>query len=157
MSYEKIMKYLESRIKELERRIKEFSEELEILKAMAAELSKGRAETQRTRESSAEEQPEGVKIIYYESDVIANEIPTAEGVRIVLRGGLRADDVFVEGFLMKLLDELRERRDLVDYKVKESNGYLTEVTLVNPTQLALKQVEMAIRYVWSKSVSKQTQ
>ena len=156
MGYERIMRYLESRIKELERRIKELSEELETLKAIATELSEGRAETQKVREGGVEEQPEGVKIIYYESDVIANEIPTTEGVRVVLRGGLRVDEEFVEGFLMKLLDELRERRDLADYKVKESNGYLAELTLVNPTQLALKQVEMAIRYVWSRSVSKQT-
>ncbi len=155
MSYDKILKYLESRIKELEKRIKELSEELETLKAIAAEFSKGRAEiSQKPREGGIEEQPEGVKIIYYESDVIANEIPTTEGVRIVLRGGLRVDDELVEGFLIRLLDELRERRDLADYKVKESNGYLAEVTLISPTQLALKQVEMAIRYVWSRSVSK---
>jgi len=155
VSYDKIMRYLESKIKELEKRIKELSEELEALKTIAAELSKGKAEApQKLREGGGEEQPEGVKIIYYESDVIANEIPTTEGVRIVLRGGLRVDDELVEGFLMKLLDELREKRDLADYKVKESNGYLAEVTLISPTQLALKQVEMAIRYVWSRSASK---
>jgi polyhydroxyalkanoate synthesis regulator phasin len=157
MNYEKVMKYLRSRIEELERRIKELSEELEVLKAIASELSKGRAEAQRVREEGAEGQPEGVKVIYYESDVIANEIPTTDGVRVVLRGGLRVDDELVESFLMKLLDELKDRGDLADYRVKESNSYLTEVVLVNPTQLALKQVETAIRYVWSRSVSKQSQ
>lgn len=153
MSRDRVVRYLEGRIKELERKIKELSEELEILKQLSAEFSGAKYGASVGSEGSEEKlaQKEPIRVIYVENEIIANEVVTESGVRIVLRGGLRVDDEVVTNFLLKVLDELKERKDLASYSIHESRGYISEIELVNPSQIALRQIEIALKYAWSKS------
>ncbi len=153
MSQDRVVKYLENRIKELEKKIRELNEELEILRELMAEYSKSKqisvsVGTNEVRTSSQEK--EKVKVLYVEDEIIASEVISDDLVKIVLRSGLRSDDEVVANFLLKVLEELRERKDLVDYKVQESGGYIIQIDLVGPSPLALRQVELALKYVWSR-------
>lgn len=155
MSQEKIAKYLESRIKEVEKKIKELTEELEILRQLASEYTGTRepATTSAHGEESKLSQQEKIKVIYVEDEIIANEVISDNSIKIVLRGGIRADDEVVVNFLLKILEELRQKKDLGDYRLRESGGYIAQIDLLNPTPIALRQVEIALKYVWSKHSS----
>ena len=155
MSRDRVAKYLEERIRELEKRIRELSEELEILRQIAAELPGIKYGAQVSPEGGEERsvQKERVKVIYVGDEIIANEVATGDGVKIVLRGGLRVDDEIVTNFLIRVLDELKGRKDLTDYRIRESGGYISEIELVNPSHIALKQIEIALKYVWDKVTS----
>ncbi|MDW8010087.1 MAG: hypothetical protein RMH84_00605 [Sulfolobales archaeon] len=149
------MKYLESRIKEVERRIKELTEELEILRYLASTISSSRQSVHPTSYSEEVKvaQQEKVRVIYAEEEIIANEVLSDGTVKIVLRGGIRLNDEVVANFLLKILEELKGKKDIGDYRLKESGGYITQIDLINPTPIALKQVEIALKYVWSKHSS----
>ncbi|MEM2007047.1 MAG: hypothetical protein QXG17_00515 [Sulfolobales archaeon] len=155
MSQDKISKYLENRIREIEKKIKELSEELEILKQIASAFpgSKQGVVQQVHSEEAKVAQQEKIKVIYAEDEIIANEIVADNMVKIVLRGGIRSEDEIVVNFLLKILEELKGRKDLDDFKLKESGGYITQIDLLNPTSIAIRQVEIALRYVWSKHSS----
>lgn len=155
MSQDRAVKYLEDRIREIERRIKELTEELEILRQIASTLAaaKQRARPVSQGEDSRTPHQERVRVIYAEDEIIANEIVSEDSVKVVLRSGVRSSDKVVENFLLKLLEELKERGDLRDYKLRESGGYITQIDLVGPTQIALRQVEIALKYVWGKHAS----
>jgi len=155
LSQEKISKYLENRIREIEKKIKELSEELEILKQIASafpSVKQGVAQPAYSEEAKVTQQ-EKIKVIYAEDEIIANEIVGDNTVKIVLRGGIRSDDEIVTNFLLKILEELKGRKDLDDFKLKESGGYITQIDLLNPTSIAIRQIEIALRYVWSKHSS----
>jgi len=155
LSQDKISKYLENRIREIEKKIKELSEELEILKQIASAFpgSKQGVVQQVHSEEAKVAQQEKIKVIYAEDEIIANEIVADNMVKIVLRGGIRSEDEIVVNFLLKILEELKGRKDLDDFKLKESGGYITQIDLLNPTSIAIRQVEIALRYVWSKHSS----
>lgn len=153
MSQDKIAKYLENRIRELEKRIRELSEELEILKELATEYSKSKQISITATASEVKTPPqekEKVKVLYVENEIIASEVISDDLVKIVLRSGLKSDDEVVANFLLKVLEELRERGDLTDYKIQESGGYIIQIDLIGPNPLALRQAELALKYVWSK-------
>lgn len=155
MSQDKVARYLENRIKEIERKIKELTEELEILKQIASVFpsSKQGVSTQVYGEEARMAQQEKVRVIYADDEIIANEVISDNTVKIVLRGGIKSDDEVVTNFLLRILDELRGKRDLDDYKLRESGGYITQIDLLNPSSIALRQVEIALKYVWSKHAS----
>ncbi|MCX8184468.1 MAG: hypothetical protein RMI56_06305 [Sulfolobales archaeon] len=155
MSQDKIAKYLENRIREIERKIKELTEELEILKHLATTISSTRQDTYITSYSDEVKvaQQEKIRVIYVEEEIVANEIISDGTIKIVLRGGIRSGDEVVTNFLLKILEELKEKKDISDYRLKESGGYITQIDLLNPTSIALRQVEIALKYVWSKHSS----
>ncbi|MEM4831463.1 MAG: hypothetical protein QXU65_00105 [Sulfolobales archaeon] len=157
MSQEKISKYLENKIREIEKKIRELSEELEILKQIASALSSVRPGVSQPAysEEAKVAQQEKIRVIYSGDEIIANEIVADNTVKIVLRSGIQSDDEVVTNFLLKILEELKERKDLDDFKLKESGGYITQIDLLNPSSIAIKQVEIALRYVWSKHSSSQ--
>ncbi len=155
MSQDRVAKYLEERIRELERRIRELTEELEILKQLASSLNtmRRRAQAESHGEDSKVLQQEKVRVVYAEDEIIANEVISEDAVKVVLRSGIKSSDRVVENFLLKILEELREKGDLRDYRLRESGGYITQIDLLGPTPMALRQIEIALKYVWSKHVS----
>ncbi|MEM4936401.1 MAG: hypothetical protein QW780_05280, partial [Sulfolobales archaeon] len=114
MSQEKISKYLENKIREIEKKIRELSEELEILKQIASALSSVRPGVSQPAysEEAKVAQQEKIRVIYSGDEIIANEIVADNTVKIVLRSGIRSDDEVVTNFLLKILEELKERKDL---------------------------------------------
>ncbi len=155
MSQDRVARYLEDKIREVERRIKELTEELEILKQLASALTTAgrRSQAESRNEDSKVFQQERVRVIYAEDEIIANEVISEDAVKVVLRSGVRSSDKVVENFLLRILEELREKGDLKDYRLRESGGYITQIDLLGPTPMALRQVEIALKYVWSKHVS----
>lgn len=156
MSQDKVVKYLENRIKELERKIRELNEELEILRELIAEYSKTKqigVTADITEARTSPQEKEKVKVLYVEDEIIASEVVSDNLVKIVLRSGLKSDDKVVANFLLKVLEELRKRKDLADYKIQESGGYITQIDLIGPSPLALRQVELALKYVWGRTAA----
>ncbi len=134
-------------IRKLEERIRRLEEELSFYREMLKAL-RGAPESEKNREKI---RPESVKIISKGDDILANVVQLDNGIKVMLRESIPRDHPAFESFMLKLLEEMKKRGDIIDFEVKESRGYVIEISVVgNVTRRSLREIELALLYLWDE-------
>ncbi|MGC8975983.1 MAG: hypothetical protein ACP5KB_07295, partial [Thermoprotei archaeon] len=91
-----------------------------------------------------------VDVIAVGDNVIANVIVSQEGLRIILTEALPANHPLITSFLVRILEEQKERGFVETYRVNEKRGYVHDIEVKGKiNNLVYKEIEAAISYVWS--------
>ncbi len=139
---EDLIKYLEERIERLRR-------ELSILEKLLSLVKEEAAEAEVTEEGEA--RPESVKVVSSKGNVIADIVKAGGRIKVVFTETLPANKPAVKAFLLKLLDDLVDEGVISSYRVNERKGFITGIEVLgNPPRRFYKDLELAIRYVWSE-------
>ncbi len=137
LNNEELKNYLRKKIEELRNEI-QYLEEL--LKILEGERSIETSLLQATR----------VDVIAVGDNVIANVIVSQEGLRIILTEALPANHPLITSFLVRILEEQKERGFVETYRVNEKRGYVHDIEVKGKiNNLVYKEIEAAISYVWS--------
>ena len=131
----------------LRNRIKELREELNNLESVYSLLKGGREEGKGIRKGGSRTT---VKVIAAGADILANVVGNKKGLRIIFTEGLPKDDPYVKSFLLKVLEDKKNSGSIRNYEVIEKKDYVTEIKFPEGiSDKVLKEMELAIKYVWS--------
>jgi hypothetical protein len=138
---EKLIKWLESRIKELK-------EELDYLEAALSMLRK-ESEISEPAKASETLAPSDIAVITADNNVLANVIRNGKEIRIIFTEGLPKDNVYINSFLLKFLEDSVRAGNISEFKIAEKRGYITELRLIGDIEERfLREMELALKYVW---------
>lgn len=91
-----------------------------------------------------------VDVISVGDSVIANVIVSQEGLRVILAEALPANHPLITSFLMRILEEQKERGVVETYRINEKRGYVYDLEIKGRiNNLVYREIEAAISYVWS--------
>lgn len=137
LNNEELKNYLRKKIEELRNEI-QYLEEL--LKILEGERSVETSLLQATR----------VDVIAVGDNVVANVIVSQDGLRVILTEALPANHPLITSFLVRILEEQKERGFVETYRVNEKRGYVHDIEVKGKiNNLVYKEIEAAISYVWS--------
>ncbi len=133
---EELKRYLRSRINELKRELRYLEELLAIVEG-------------RKSKPEIEPKPTNIDVITFENNIVANVIMGEGYLKIVLTEALPADHPLVTSFLVKVLEERREKGDIDFYRVGEKKGFIYDVEVRGRiSNIVYKELETALLYVW---------
>lgn len=137
LNNEELKNYVKKKIEELRSEL-QYLEEL--LKILEGERSVEATVLQATR----------VDVIAVGDNVIANVIVSQEGLRVILTEALPANHPLITSFLVRILEEQRERGTIETYRINEKRGYVYDIEVKGRiNNLVYREIEAAISYVWS--------
>ncbi len=140
---EELIKYLEKRIERLKHELSMLEELLSIVR------DEGGIESKDTEPSVVK--PESVKVISSKGNVIADIVKAGGKIKVVFTETLPANKPAIKAFLLKLLDDLVAEGAIGSYHVNERKGFITGIEILgNPPRRFYKDLELAIKYVWSE-------
>ncbi len=140
---EELIKYLEKRIERLKHELSMLEELLSIVRG------EGGIESKDTEPSVVK--PESVKVISSKGNVIADIVKAGGKIKVVFTETLPANKPAIKAFLLKLLDDLVAEGAIGSYHVNERKGFITGIEILgNPPRRFYKDLELAIKYVWSE-------
>ncbi len=136
-----ILEYLSNRIKQLKK-------ELSILEALMNELQ---GAVSKEVEERAGKEPSSVKVISFKGKVLADIVETEDGIKVILTESIPTSSSVVKSFLLKLLDDKVQSSEINSYEIIERRGYITGIEVKGkPSKRFLKDLELALTYVWSE-------
>ncbi|PUA32354.1 MAG: hypothetical protein B7O98_06760 [Zestosphaera tikiterensis] len=136
VTHEDLRKYLRSRIDELRRELRYLEELLAIVEG-------------RKSKPEVEPKPTNIDVITFENSIVANVIMGEGYLKIVLTEAFPADHPLVTSFLVKILEERKEKGDIDYYRVGEKKGYIYDVEIRGRiSNIVYKELETALTYIW---------
>ncbi|MFN3267624.1 MAG: hypothetical protein ACK416_00025 [Zestosphaera sp.] len=134
---EELKNYVRKKIEELRSELQYLEELLKIL------------EGERSVEASVL-QASRVDVIAVGDSVVANVIVSQDGLRVILTEALPANHPLITSFLVRILEEQRERGVVETYRINEKRGYVYDIEIKGRiNNLVYREIEAAISYVWS--------
>lgn len=134
---EELKNYVRKKIEELRSELQYLEELLKIL------------EGERSVEASVL-QASRVDVIAVGDSVVANVIVSHDGLRVILTEALPANHPLITSFLVRILEEQRERGVVETYRINEKRGYVYDIEIKGRiNNLVYREIEAAISYVWS--------
>ena len=144
LNNEELKNYIRKRIEELRSEL-QYLEEL--LKILEGKRSLEAATSQATK----------IDVIAVGDSVIANVIVSQDGLRVILSEALPANHPLITSFLIRILEEQKERGVIETYRINEKRGYIYDIEIRGRiNNLVYKEIEAAISYVWSSLREKST-
>ncbi|MEO3992856.1 MAG: hypothetical protein QN229_00865 [Desulfurococcaceae archaeon TW002] len=134
---EELKNYVRKKIEELRSELQYLEELLKIL------------EGERSVEASVL-QASRVDVIAVGGSVVANVIISQEGLRVILTEALPANHPLITSFLVRILEEQKEKGIVETYRINEKRGYVYDIEIKGRiSNLVYREIEAAISYVWS--------
>ncbi len=126
------------------KKIEELRSELQYLEELLKILEEGRGVEASVLQASR------VDVIAVGDSVVANVIVSQDGLRVILTEALPANHPLITSFLVRILEEQRERGVVETYRINEKRGYVYDIEIKGRiNNLVYREIEAAISYVWS--------